>query len=45
MVDMTLVPEAAWSEARRRAEVVRPLAARDRRPRQLVQAAAAMLGL
>jgi putative transposase len=45
MVDMTLVPEAAWREARRRAEVVRPLAARDRRPRQLVQAAAATLGL
>jgi putative transposase len=45
MVDMTLVPEAAWREARRRAEVVRPLAARDRRSRQLVQAAAATLGL
>ena len=45
MVDMTLVPEAAWEEARRRAEVVRPLAARDRPPRQLIQAAAATLGL
>jgi putative transposase len=42
---MTLVPEAAWREAHRRAEVVRPLAARDRRPRELVQAAAATLGL
>ncbi len=45
MVDMTLVPEAAWCEARRRAEIIRPLAAQDRRPRQLVQAAAATLGL
>ena len=45
MVDMTLVPEAAWREAHRRAEVVRPLAARDRRPRELVQAAASTLGL
>jgi len=25
MVDVSLVPEAAWREARRRAEVIRPL--------------------
>jgi len=41
MSDMSLVPEAAWREAQRRAEVIRPLAERDSRPRHLVQAAAA----
>ena len=45
MADLSLIPEAAWSEARRRAEVIRPLAARDHRPRHMVQAAAATLGL
>ncbi len=45
MIDLSLIPEAAWSEARRRAEVIRPLADRDRRPRAMVQAAAATLGL
>ncbi len=25
MVDVSLIPEAAWCEARRRAEVIRPL--------------------
>ena len=45
MTDLSLIPEAAWIEAQRRADVVRPLAARDRQPRHLVQAAAASLGL
>ncbi len=45
MADLSLIPEAAWSEARRRAEVIRPLAGRDHRPRYMVQAAAATLGL
>lgn len=37
MADLSFMPEAAWSEARRRAEVIRPLAACDHRPRHLVQ--------
>lgn len=45
MVDVSLVPEATWREARRRADIIRPLAERDHRPRHLVQAAAATLGL
>jgi putative transposase len=45
MADLSLIPEAAWREAQRRAEVVRPLAERGRWPRHLVQAAAAALGL
>ena len=45
MSDLSLVPEAAWREAQRRAEVIRPLAERGSRPRHLVQAAAAALGL
>ncbi len=45
MVDLSLISEAAWSEARRRAEVIRPLAERDHRPRYMVRAAAATLGL
>jgi putative transposase len=45
VVDVSLVSEAAWCEARRRAEVIRPLAERDPRPRHLVRAAAATLGL
>jgi len=45
MSDLSLVPEAAWHEAQRRAEVIRPLAERGSRPRHLVQAAAAALGL
>lgn len=45
MSDLSLVPEAAWREAQRRAEVIRTLAERDSRPRHLVQAAAAALGL
>ena len=45
MADLSLTPEAAWREAQCRAEVVRPLVERGRRPRHLVQAAAASLGL
>jgi putative transposase len=45
VVDVSLVPEEAWREAQRRAEVIRPLAEGDRRPRHLVRAAAATLGL
>ncbi len=45
MADLSLIPEAAWSEARRRAEVIRPLADRDHRPRHMVQATAMTLGL
>ena len=45
MVDVSLVPEAAWREAQRRAEVIRPLAEAARRSRPLVRAAAATLGL
>src|SRR3954451_23601182 len=45
MADLSLIPEAAWREAQRRAEVVRPLAEQGRWPRHLVQAAAATLGL
>ena len=45
MTDLSLIPEAAWAEAQRRSDVVRPLAARDRQPRHLVRAAAASLGL
>jgi putative transposase len=45
MADLSLIPETAWREARRRAEVVRPLAQRERRPRHLVKAAATALGL
>jgi hypothetical protein len=42
MADLSLIPEAAWREAERRAEVVRPLVERERWPRHLVQAAAAV---
>jgi len=45
VADLSLIPEVSWSEARRRAEVIRPLAERDRRPRHAIQAAAATLGL
>ena len=45
MADLSLIPEAAWREAQRRADVIRPLAERERRPHHLVQAAAATLGL
>jgi putative transposase len=45
VADLSFIPEAAWSEARRRAEVIRPLSERDHRPRSMVQAAAVTLGL
>ena len=45
VVDVSIVPEAAWREAQRRAEVIRPLLENDHRPRHLVRAAAATLGL
>ena len=45
MADLSLIPEAAWREAQRRAKVIRPLAERGRGPRHLVQAASASLGL
>ena len=45
MADLSLIPEAAWREAERRAAVIRPLAERARRPRHLILAAAATLGL
>ena len=45
MVDVSLIPEAAWCEARRRAEVIRPLVESAHRSRHLVEAAAATLGL
>ncbi len=45
MADLSLIPEEAWREAQRRAEVIRPLAERGRGPRHLVQAASASLGL
>ena len=45
MSDLSLIPGATWREARCRAEVIRPLANRDGRPRYLVRAAAMTLGL
>jgi putative transposase len=45
MVDLALISDAAWREAQRRAEVIRPLAERGRRPQHLVRAAAERLEL
>jgi putative transposase len=45
VADLALIPDAAWREAERRAAVIRPLAERARRPRHLLLAAAAALGL
>jgi hypothetical protein len=45
MVDVSLVPEAAWREAQRRADVIRPLTEHTHRARHLVRAGAATLGL
>ena len=45
MADLSLIPEVAWREALRRAEVVRPLAEHPRRSRHLVRTAASALGL
>jgi hypothetical protein len=33
MADLSLISDAAWREAQRRAEVIRPLAELERRPR------------
>lgn len=45
MADLSLIPDAAWLEAQRRAEIIRPFAEPTHRPRQLIQAAAIALGL
>jgi len=45
MVDVSLIPDADWREAQRRADVIRPLTECAHRTRHLVQAAAATLGL
>ena len=45
MADLSLIPDADWREAERRAAVIRPIAELERRPRHLILAAAAALGL
>jgi putative transposase len=45
VADLANIPEAAWREAERRAQAVRPLLDAERRSRRLIQAAAASLGL
>ena len=45
MTDISTFSDEAWQEARRRAQMIRPLAARERCPRLLVRAAALDLGL
>jgi putative transposase len=45
MADLSLIPDADWREAERRAAVIRPLTELERRPRHLILAAAAALGL
>ena len=45
MTDLSLISDSDWREAERRAAVIRPLAALERRPRHLILAAAAALGL
>jgi putative transposase len=45
MADLSVIPDADWREAERRAAVIRPLAELERRPRYLILAAAAALGL
>lgn len=45
MTDISTFSEEAWQEAKRRAQMIRPLAARERCPRLLVRAAALDLGL
>ncbi len=45
VADLSLIPDVDWREAQRRAEVIRPLAECARRPRPLILAAAATLGL
>jgi putative transposase len=45
MMDISTFSDEAWQEAKRRAEVTRPLAAREHCPRPLARAAAQDLGL
>lgn len=45
MTDISAFSEEAWQEAKRRAQMIRPLAARQRCPRLLARAAALDLGL
>jgi putative transposase len=45
MADLSVISDADWLEAERRAAVIRPLAQLERRPRHLILAAAAALGL
>jgi putative transposase len=45
MTDISLIDDAAWAIAKRRAEVIRPLAAKSRCPLPLVRVAAATLEL
>jgi putative transposase len=45
MTDISTFSDEAWQEAKRRAEVIRPLAAREHCPRPLARAAAQDLGL
>jgi putative transposase len=45
MTDISTFSDEAWQEAKRRAQMIRPLAARERCPRLLVRAAALDLGL
>ena len=45
MADISTFTDEAWQEAKRRAQMIRPLAARERCPRLLVRAAALDLGL
>jgi hypothetical protein len=42
MADLSLIPDADWREAERRAAVIRPLTELERRPRHLILAAAAL---
>jgi putative transposase len=45
MADLSLISDADWREAERRAAVIRPLTEFERRPRHLILTAAAALGL
>ena len=42
MADLSLIPDADWREAERRAAVIRPLTELERRPRHPILAAAAL---
>ena len=45
MTDLSVIPEGKWNEARRRADIVRPLAERNHCPRHLARSAASELGI